>query len=167
MYNLFKEIWKPIKGYEGLYEISNYGRVKSLPKIRGRRLTNETILKPRISTQGYIMVGLRKNDKTFNASVHRLIAEAFIPNPENKKKVNHIDGNKQNNSIDNLEWCTPSENMQHAYRTGLKTRESCASHKKRGYRTEEQKALISIRTKEAMYRADVQEKLHKPRKKVV
>lgn len=163
---LFKdEVWLPVKGYEGLYEISNYGRVKSLPKIRGRALSEEKLLKTRI-TNGYVMVGLRKNGKLFNASVHRLIAQAFIPNPECKPQINHIDGNKQNNSVNNLEWCTASENTIHAYAKGLKTRESCARYGKRRPLSDVEKAYISAKTKEAMYRPEVQEKLHHKRKAV-
>ena len=153
------EIWLPIKGYEGLYEISNLGRVKSLPKVRGRAVTGEKILKSHV-VNGYEMVMLCRNYKTFNASVHRLVARAFIPNPKNKPHINHIDGNKANNSIENLEWCTPSENMIHAYRTGLKTPESCARYGKRRHRTNEEKKRISEGTKKAMYRSDVQAKLH-------
>ena len=135
------EIWLPIKGYEGLYEISNLGRVKSLPKVRGRAVTGEKILKSHV-VNGYEMVMLCRNYKTFNASVHRLVAQAFIPNPKNKPHINHIDGNKANNNIENLEWCTPSENMMHAYRTGLKTPESCARYGKRRHRTNEEKSVL-------------------------
>lgn len=163
---LLSEIWRPIKGYDDLYEISNFGRVKSLPKIRGRGVSQERILKPHI-VNGYVMVTLCKNNKTFNASVHRLIAEAFIPNPDNKPQINHIDGNKSNNNIDNLEWCTPSENMIHAYKMGLKTPESCARFGKRRPRTESEKKLISERTRDAMYRPEVQAKLHHPRKEAI
>lgn len=168
MYQLIlKEVFKPIKGYEGLYEISNLGRVKSLPKIIGKRTKHETILKSRISTQGYEMVTLCKESKSFNASVHRLVAEAFIPNPNNKATVNHVDGNKLNNDISNLEWSTQSENNFHAYKTGLKDPKACARYGKRRPRTDAEKALISIKTKEAMQRAEVQKKLHAPRKKVL
>ena len=131
MYQLAKtEVFKPIKGYEGLYEISNHGRVKSLPKIIGRRMKPETILKPKMA-HGYVLVTLCKDAKQFNASVHRLVAEAFIPNPNNKPEVNHIDGCRSNNDISNLEWCTSSENKIHAYRTGLKDPKSCGRTGKR------------------------------------
>lgn len=168
MYQLVKtEVFRPVKGYEGLYEISNFGRVKSLPKIIGRRMKSETFLTVRISAQGYAMVGLCKNSKLFNASVHRLMAEAFLPNPQNKATINHIDGNKLNNDLSNLEWATQSENNVHAYRTGLKDPKKCARYGKRRPLTDEEKELISIKTKEAMQRTDVQKKLHAPRKKVM
>lgn len=160
------EIFESIKGFEGLYEISNLGRVKSLPKIVGKRIKPESFLTIRISSQGYAMVSLCKDSKIFNASVHRLIAEAFIPNPENKATVNHIDGNKLNNDISNLEWATPHEQNIHAYRTGLKDPKTCGRYGKRRPLTAAEKALISTRTKEAMQRTDVQAKLHAPRKKV-
>lgn len=76
-------------------------------------------LKPRIVTGGYLGVTLSKGGKSYHKRLHRLIAEAFVPNPDGKPEVNHIDGDKQNNRADNLEWCTKSENMNHAYRTGL------------------------------------------------
>lgn len=167
MYQLIlKEVFKPIKGYEDLYEISNLGRVKSLPKKVGRRMRKETFLKSRVSAQGYEMVTLCRNYKSFNASVHRLVAEAFIPNTENKATVNHIDGNPLNNDISNLEWATQSENNLHAYRTGLKDPKTCGRHGKRRHLTDAEKAYISIKTKEAMQREDVQKKLHATRKKV-
>ena len=102
------EEWRDIKGYEGKYQVSNLGRVKSRHKI----------LKPN-NVKGYLYVYPSKNSKKEALKVHRLVAEAFIDNPENKPEVNHIDGNKENNRVENLEWCTKSENMQHAIKTGL------------------------------------------------
>lgn len=102
------EIWKPIKGYEGLYEISNYGRVKSLARtwVTGHnsivRSKDESILAPK-KDRGYLRVGLLKNGKRKLFSIHRLVAEHFIPNPLNKPEVNHRDGNKENNHFSNLE----------------------------------------------------------------
>lgn len=94
-----REIWKPINGYEGLYEISNTGRVNSL--ISGR------ILKTYPNNKGYLYVRLTKDGQHKAFSVHRLVANAFIPNTERMEQVNHIDGNKQNNYSENLEWCKP------------------------------------------------------------
>lgn len=118
------EIWKPVKGYESLYEVSNLGRVKGLPKkVRCKennfRTVRERILKSNTNECGYMIVSLYKDKKCVHARVHRLVAQAFIPNTENKRCVNHIDGNKANNAVSNLEWCTHSENMYHAYQKGL------------------------------------------------
>lgn len=104
------EIWKDIKGYEGLYQISNLGRVKSLRKQKGFYIREEVILKNRID-RGYLKVTLSKDNKLKYISVHRLIAEAFIPNPENKSFIDHINGNRADNRIENLRWVTQKENM--------------------------------------------------------
>lgn len=106
-----KEIWKPIENYEQ-YSISNLGNVYSSKRNR--------ILKPTNTTKGYVQVHLSKNGNVVNAPIHRLVAKAFIANPFNKLQVNHIDGNKHNNRVENLEWCTNSENQKHAIKLGLK-----------------------------------------------
>lgn len=102
-----KEVWKDIEGYEGKYQISNYGRVKSFPKWVKRRncyiLTKEKILKPKIDKDGYILVNLYSPNRTFK--IHRLVAQAFIPNPDNLPIINHKDCNPSNNIVFNLEWC--------------------------------------------------------------
>ena len=112
------EIWKDVVGYEGLYKVSNSGNVKNLerkiPYRYGLRTIPERILKGNENERGYLYVVLYKNTKPQKHKIHRLVAQAFIENPENKKCINHIDGNKQNNSVDNLEWVTHSENMKHA-----------------------------------------------------
>ncbi|UUW40520.1 homing endonuclease [Enterococcus phage vB_Efm_LG62] len=105
-----KELWKDIKGYEGLYQVSNLGRVK---RLKGKYISTERILKPTKHTTGYLRVKLCKNNVRFNKKIHRLVAEAFIPNPENKPQVNHIDEDKTNNIISNLEWMTAKENINH------------------------------------------------------
>jgi hypothetical protein len=118
------ENWKVIEGYEG-YLISDLGNVKSLERIvhsgrsYGKRIKKEAILKKGINVRGYEIVVLSKSEGKKSFSVHRLVLQAFVPNHENKKEVNHIDGNKTNNRVDNLEWCTSSENSFHACRTGL------------------------------------------------
>ena len=117
------EIWKPIIGYEHRYHISNFGRVRSLEKIRSSGINSgihkEFIMKNRKSSSGYYSIGLAKDGKTKNFNIHRLVAEHFIKNIENKSQVNHKDGNKLNCNINNLEWVTPSENGKHAYSIGL------------------------------------------------
>lgn len=114
------EEWRNVVGYKDVYKISSLGRVMSLPKQAGRQYRHrKQILSPKITQYGYRAVSLSVNSKVKHIHVHRLIAQAFIPNPENKPFVNHIDGNKLNNSINNLEWCTNDENMKHAVDTGL------------------------------------------------
>lgn len=118
------EIWKDIKGYEGLYKVSNHGRVRAMKKTVKTngvvRVLKEKILKFSICRLGYSKhvlykgKGTRKEFKT-----HRLVAIAFIKNPKNKPCVNHKDGDKENNYFWNLEWCTRSENSIHAYENGL------------------------------------------------
>lgn len=117
------EEWKDIKGYEGLYQVSNYGRVKSLKfwsNIHKKFYDREKILKQCLDKKGYCIVGLHKDQKNTLKKVHRLVAEAFIPNPENKSEVNHKWGIKTDNRVSELEWSTTSENSLHAYETGLK-----------------------------------------------
>lgn len=112
------ETWKDIFGYEGLYQISNRGRLKSL--VGGWR-KSEKILKSCHNTDGYLIIGLYKDKKRKTKRVARLIAEAFISNPNNKPQINHKNGIKTDDRIDNLEWVTSSENHQHAFRVGIKS----------------------------------------------
>lgn len=103
-----QESWKDIKDFEGIYQISNLGRVKSLRTYNSFKKTyyyREKILKGKIDTNGYVMVCLCKGKQKY-VRVHRLVAEAFIPNPHNYPIINHKDENKQNNCVDNLEWCS-------------------------------------------------------------
>lgn len=127
-----KEIWKDIKNYEGLYQISNKGRVKSLLKerISGRyRIVmtyKERILKLGLNSQGYPKICLSKNGKAKTFRVNRLVLAAF--KGETSLECNHIDGNKENNRVENLEYCTNSENKKHAYRIGLMNRRGEKHH---------------------------------------
>lgn len=113
------EEWRDIQGYEGLYQVSNLGRVKSLDKTivmaDGRnRHQKEKILKLQINKYGYYVITLWNNKVSKQVKVHRLVAIAFIPNPENLPQVNHIDEDKLNNKTGNLEWCTALENNHHS-----------------------------------------------------
>ena len=110
------EVWKDIQGYEGLYQVSNLGRVKSLGRfidrlVYGNYWQEERILKLHKTKYGYLMVELRKNKKPKNFLVHRLVAIAFILNPENKPEVDHINANKADNNVNNLRWVTAKENV--------------------------------------------------------
>lgn len=122
------ELWKPVVGYEGRYEVSDEGNVRSLDRIvRTGIKHNETRiwrgrqLKRSLKHTGYYSVDLCKDGKIRSESVHRLVAEAFIPNPEHKKVVNHINGNKADDRVENLEWVSYKENHWHARKTGLLT----------------------------------------------
>lgn len=125
-----EEIWENIKGYEGLYQVSNLGRVKSIKRLiydinkkQNVYIQKETILKYGLNHKGYKMVKLQKNKQKKTISIHRLVALTFIPNPNNLEQVNHIDGNKENNCVSNLEWCNNEYNHQHAIEHNLcKTR---------------------------------------------
>ena len=107
--NYKDEVWADIPDFIGSYQISNYGRLKSLKWRKGR------LLKLSPNKHGYVEKQLYKNNEYINKKVHRLVAEAFIPNPNNLPEVNHKDGNKENNHVSNLEWCTSKENIWHRY----------------------------------------------------
>ena len=112
--NYIFEEWKPIEGYEGLYEISNFGRVKSIDRIgHGGRKLKGRILKQAKNNCGYLVIDLDKHGKRKQFRVHRLVASAFIPNPNNYPIINHKDENKLNNHVNNLEWCTVKYNTNY------------------------------------------------------
>lgn len=148
-----EEIWKPIPGYEGYYEVSSLGRVRSLDRTttywRNGVVQSVTyrgkMLNLNIADDGYVHVMLPLLDtsprKYRYRSVHQLVALTFLPNPDEKIQVNHIDGNKANNSVKNLEWVTQEENMEHAKRTKLWDPKKCGEASRR-------KLGISVRCKE-------------------
>ena len=113
-----KEEWRDIEGHEGFYQVSNLGRVKSLGGWSGCVKRKPRIMKQFLHREGYLRLVLSLPHKKAYF-VHRLVASAFVANPQNKKEVNHIDGNKENNCYTNLEWCTRSENIIHAFEKGL------------------------------------------------
>lgn len=114
-----EEIWKDVVNYEGVYQISNIGNLKSLDrKLGGTRYKGKEKRK-HLSGRGYLYSKLSIGGVQKSLFIHKLVAEAFLENTENKPHVNHIDGNKINNKVENLEWCTHAENMRHAMRTGL------------------------------------------------
>ena len=122
-----EEIWKPIEGlkdgfYDGLYEVSNLGRFKMLPRIlnctNGQRITKEKIVTGS-NSHGYRRVILKKDRIRLQIDIHVLVARAFIPNPNGYPQVNHIDANRANNEVSNLEWCNHSMNAKHAFELGL------------------------------------------------
>lgn len=124
---MLEEVWKDIPNYEGLYQISNYGRVKSLERKIEHKTTyggyyhvRGKILKPKIEKDGYFRIGLKKNGIKKFYRLNRLVAQVFIPNPNNYEVVNHKDENKLNNCIDNLEWCTQKYNIN--YGSGIRKR---------------------------------------------
>jgi hypothetical protein len=122
-----QEIWKDIPNYEGMYQVSNLGRVKSLPRKRKGNgdstcMVSERILKGKIDKYGYLVFALSKNAKMHHFTSHKLVCIAFSPNPNPEvfNQINHKDGNKLNNRIDNLEWCDAKHNNQEALRIGLR-----------------------------------------------
>lgn len=134
-----KEIWKPIDGTDGQYEVSNTGKVRS-NNYMAHGITKE--MKP-WDNGGYLRVSLKIKGKQSNRLVHRLVADAFIANEESKQEVNHKDGDKHNNCVENLEWCTRKENLHHADTTGLRDKsvEAILDSNKRS-----QRAIIATNT---------------------
>lgn len=123
-----KEIWKDIEGFEGFYQVSNFGRVRSLGGWCGTSKRKARIRKLNYTHDGYLKLRLMYKGKDITCRVHRLVADAFIPNPNNYETVNHIDGNKENNKVENLEWCDRGYQMEHAYKLKLKISNSGADN---------------------------------------
>lgn len=115
---MLTEEWRPVAGYVGIYEVSSIGRIRRLPEPR--RALRVRVLKPRYDKKGYVRVALHHSGRK-DAAVHRLVALAFLGAPPGDKvQVNHIDGDKQNNAVTNLEWVTGAENIQHSYDLGIR-----------------------------------------------
>lgn len=119
------EIWKNVNGYEGIYEVSDFGRIRTAKNkttnslLHGERVWKQRVLKQKTDQNGYKRVSLWKNKREKTFLVHRLVAKSFIPLVDNKDCVNHLDGNPSNNYLTNLEWCDHTENLSHAYRNRL------------------------------------------------
>lgn len=115
-----EEIWKDIEEYKGIYEVSNLGNVRRIEYFDKKHYKwRKRTIKGRLNSKGYLQVSLSKNGKVKNEYIHRLVAHAFIQNPNKLPQINHIDGNKQNNNADNLEWYTCKDNIKHAVDNGL------------------------------------------------
>jgi len=120
-------IWKDVEGYEGMYQVSDAGLVRSLDRLdsKGRRIKGR-VLKPSVNGPGYYSVVLSKEGKVCTKEVHRLVAENILGRPSVKREVNHKDGDKLNNNKDNLEWVDRGKNMRHAYEIGLNNHNHCS-----------------------------------------
>ena len=138
-----KEEWRDIKGYEGLYQVSNLGRVKSL---NYKNTGKEEILSNIPRKDGYSIAGLSKNSKSKPFYVHRLVALHFIPNPNNLPQVNHKDENKENNKVSNLEWCTQSYN--NCYGTRIKRASESSKGKNKGSKNGRARKILCVTTRE-------------------
>jgi len=129
--NIEGEVWLPVPEYEGYYEVSNFGRVKSSQRvtqnISKNRVVYSSILNQYVTDRGYHSITIATGIVKINKRVHRLVAMAFIPNPENKPFVNHIDSDTHNNHVSNLEWCTPKENTQHGIKHGNINSKYCSN----------------------------------------
>jgi len=142
-----EEVWKPVteEGFEDFYEVSNFGRVRSLDRIveskRGPLKYKGKLISTSLNSDGYPTFNLCKAGKQRNVKVHQIVAKAFIPNPDNLPEVNHIDEIKTNNHVSNLEWCTRLENMRHG--TGLRRMKSHPNQIKR--RKKSKKPVIGIK----------------------
>ena len=159
-----KELWKDIDGYEGLYQVSNFGRIKSLPKTwicgnkKSKRFKPETLLKPSYITCGYLQVWLSKDNVPKSYRVHRLVAKSFIPNPNNKETINHINGIKDDNRVENLEWNTIQENLNHALVNNLRV---FAKGEKHGNSVLNKEKVLEIRKMEGFYtKTDIAKKFN-------
>lgn len=136
-----EELWCPIKGYEGFYGVSDQGRVRSL------KFGKERILKPARDDCGYLVVNLYKNRERKMYYVHRLVSQAFIPNTNNLPEVNHKDENKENNSVQNLEWCTDKYNTNYGtrnQRVSEKLSKPVLQYEKSGAFVKEWKSMIDV-----------------------
>jgi hypothetical protein len=124
--NSIREVWASVEGYEGLYEVSTQGRIRSSDRVssfgKQKKLWKGQILTPRVSAHGYLRCHLAKDGKIREFYIHRLVAMTFLKNPENKLEINHLDEVKTNNSIDNLAWATRTENARWSMKSNREAR---------------------------------------------
>lgn len=166
------EEWRDVVGFEGLYQVSSLGKVKSLSKPtyngKGWYLSKEKILKPNILAKGYLQVDLKKNFQRNLLQVHRIVAMTFIPNPNGYPQINHINGNKQDNRVENLEWCDNRHNQLHAWKNGLQKVSGKAGKPKRKVILSKENDIIvfesiadAMRFLDLKSNANIQKVLHK------
>lgn len=151
MENLENEVWKPVVGYESQYQVSNLGRVKSKGFNYDSKNNHRCVVYPKflslVKSARYLSVTLTDNKKHKTIKVHRLVCQAFLPNPENKPQINHINGIRYDNRVENLEWCTAKENIKHAIENGLRANlkgEQLTQSKLKEYEVREIKKLLSM-----------------------
>lgn len=157
------EVWRDVIGFEGYYKISNFGNVKTVERYdkKRKRTIPERLRKP-VCVHGYLYCELWKDGKHERRAVHRMVAVAFLPPLDGRTEVNHKDGDKANNRLDNLEWCTHSENESHAYNTHLKTPYNRTGKNNPMYgkhQTEKAKSLISAVHKGRRHMEETREKM--------
>jgi hypothetical protein len=144
-----EEIWKPIEGYEGLYEVSNLGRVRSLEFRNNHSVSKRTkFISATDNGHGYLIVGLRKEAKRKNYYVHRLVAKAFIPNPDNLPVIDHIDHDRSNNVATNLQWITQGDNVR---------RSRHLMRKPKNFKTNTGENYISKQSKDGLFRVTLRQ----------
>ena len=154
------QIWKLVIGWEGRYEVSNDGQVRSWWYGK-KHLSEPRILKIKIDRYGYPVVCLHHKERKKYPPIHKLVAQAFIPKANEQLQVNHIDGNKQNNKVSNLEWVTNKENMNHAFKTGLIAKENPSAGRKRRYKSAIERELSQKRAKALWADGSYKEKMQK------
>ncbi len=133
-----KQKWKPIKEWEGRYDISNDGKIRSWYYGK-KRLSEPRVLKTKVDRYGYEVVSLHQGKRKKSYMVHRLVAQAFLPNPHTLPQINHKNGVKTDNTVKNLEWCTVAFNIQHAFQKKLIRKENCSEGQKKRYKSEEER----------------------------
>lgn len=157
-------VWAPVSTWEGRYEVSDTGEIRSLWRA-SKKLNVPKLLKQKLDRYGYPTVSLRHKGRKKTYTVHRLVATAFLKNEGNLPQVNHKDGNKINNRVENLEWCTASQNTQHAHNLGLISKKNISEGQRRRYQSAEQREISRINAKRMWADPVVTNRLKEARKK--